>query len=128
LQVDPDGSKAASATELLGDLEQAHGNAAAAEQHYRTLLGRWPSLNGTSHLAELSLAELLTEQGDTEHLKEANTLLTACAARGPGIWAMPTQRSRFAPTRISCRANEERTRRAVDHLFGFSPPDGLCAA
>ncbi|AEV85452.1 hypothetical protein ACWT_4430 [Actinoplanes sp. SE50] len=82
VKVDPDGSSAASATELLGDLERAQGNAAVAEQHYRTLLDRWPTLNGTSRLAELSLAELLTEHGDAHHLAEADRLLIACADRG----------------------------------------------
>ncbi|GIE90962.1 hypothetical protein [Actinoplanes regularis] len=113
LTLDPEGFEAASATELLGDLERAQGNAAVAEQHYRTLLGRWPSLNGTSHLAELSLAELLTEHGEAEHLAEADALLTACAERGSLRFNDAIFRWNVARARLADKLGDEQARTAA---------------
>lgn len=71
----PDTTDAAFATELLGDLARQHGRMPEAESYYRSLLECWPNLNGTSWMAEVSLAELLTDRGDESAWNEALLLL-----------------------------------------------------
>jgi len=56
-------SQQASALEHLGD-SYAKDDPAAAEDYFRRLLAEHPSLNGTSHTVEISLAELLIDKGD----------------------------------------------------------------
>lgn len=61
--------------EHLGD-SYAEEDPAAAEVHFRGLLAEHPSLNGTSHPVEISLAELLIDKGDRPSTEEALALLT----------------------------------------------------
>ncbi len=66
---------AAFAAELLGDLAREQGRVGVAESYYRSVLQRWPSLNGTSWMVEVSLAELLTARGGDPACNEALQLL-----------------------------------------------------
>lgn len=84
----------ASALEHLGDSYAAN-DSAAAEEYFRRLLAEHPTLNGTSHTAEIALAELLIGKGDGASLEEALALLNAFLERGTsqfpsvlfrGIW------------------------------------------
>jgi len=67
-----------SALELIGDIERAQGAQDAAEAHYRRLLLERPSLNATSGMVEVSLAEVLIERGRVEDREEALRLLDSC--------------------------------------------------
>ena len=71
----------ASALEHLGD-SYVGDNAAAAEDYYRRLLEEHPTLNGTSHTAEISLAELLIGKGNRDSMEEALALLNSFLERG----------------------------------------------
>lgn len=73
---------AASATELLGDIAGEQGRAAEAESWYRRVLRQWPTLNGTSAMVEVSLAELLTIRGGDTRCREAHQLLESRLDRG----------------------------------------------
>lgn len=53
-----------------------------AEQYYRRLLAEHPTLNGTTATAEISLAEILIDKGDTASLEEALALLNSFLERG----------------------------------------------
>lgn len=64
------------AMEHLADLA-ATNDPQRAEALYRQLLEEDPSLNGTTVMAEVSLAELLVREGDPESLREAGELLKA---------------------------------------------------
>lgn len=46
-----------------------------AEQYYRAVLAEHPTMNGTTHTVEISLAELLVERGDRASVDEAAALL-----------------------------------------------------
>lgn len=65
-----------SALEHLGDLA-FDDNPEESEFWYRRLLTENPTLNATTQLAEVRLAELLTRKGTTQALNEAGEMLTA---------------------------------------------------
>ena len=72
------------ALEHLGDLARSEGDEASAERRYRELLMRWPDLNATSGMVEVSLAEILLDRGGHEREHEALRLLkSAMDRRGP---------------------------------------------
>jgi tetratricopeptide (TPR) repeat protein len=77
----PDSLHASSALEHLGDLARQEHQADEAERHYRTLLARNPTLNGTTHMVEVSLAEILIEHDDDVSHREALQLLQSRATR-----------------------------------------------
>ena len=68
--------------ELLGDIGREEGSAEAAERNYREVIRRWPDLNGTSGMVEVSLAEVLTESAGLERHEEALRLLDSALKRG----------------------------------------------
>jgi len=68
--------------ELLGDIGREEGSAEAAESNYREVISRWPDLNGTTGMVEVSLAEVLTESADPESHEEALRLLDSALKRG----------------------------------------------
>jgi tetratricopeptide (TPR) repeat protein len=71
----------ATALEHLGD-SYAYEDVDKAKSVYRRLLAEHPTLNGTSHTVEISLAELLIDQGDRESQDEALVLLSSFLERG----------------------------------------------
>lgn len=71
----------ASAFEHLGD-SYAADDPAAAERYFRRLMTEHPTLNGTSHTVEISLAELLIDKGDRNSIEEALALLNSFLERG----------------------------------------------
>jgi hypothetical protein len=77
----PDALDASSALEHLGDLARVRGRPVEAELHYRALLARNPSLNGTTHMVEISLAEVLIERDDDLSRREALELLQSARDR-----------------------------------------------
>ena len=54
---------------------------AIAEQYYRRLLAEHPTLNGTTGIAEISLAEVLIDKGDAAGIEEARALLNSFLER-----------------------------------------------
>jgi tetratricopeptide (TPR) repeat protein len=68
------------ALEHLGDLARKTGDRKAAEGAYRELLGRWPDLNATSGMVEVSLAELLLDSSPPQ-VSEAMALLDSAIKR-----------------------------------------------
>jgi hypothetical protein len=77
----PDSRDASPALEHLGDLARREHRPDEAERHYRTLLARNPTLNGTTHMVEVSLAEILIEHDDDVSRREARQLLRSRARR-----------------------------------------------
>jgi predicted Zn-dependent protease len=78
----PDSLDAPYATELLGDVARRQRRAEDAERHYRAVVAGWSSLNATSGMVEVSLAELLAERGDRKACEEALGLLERWLHRG----------------------------------------------
>src|SRR5207302_5352295 len=68
--------------ELLGDIGREEGSAEGAERNYREVIRRWPDLNGTTGMVEVSLAEVLTESAGLERHEEALRLLDSAVKRG----------------------------------------------
>jgi hypothetical protein len=68
--------------ELLGDIARGEGSTEIAETNYREVIGRWPDLNATSGMVEVSLAELLTESDRRDSNDEALRLLDSALRRG----------------------------------------------
>jgi tetratricopeptide (TPR) repeat protein len=69
-------SQQASALEHLGN-SYARDDSAAAENYFRRLLAEHPTLNGTSHTVEISLAVLLIDKSDRASMEEALALLNS---------------------------------------------------
>jgi predicted Zn-dependent protease len=68
--------------EVLGDIARELGSSEIAEKHYREVIRRWPDLNGTTGLVEVSLAELLNEIDAPNRHDEALRLLDSALKRG----------------------------------------------
>ena len=68
--------------ELLGDIARAEGAIETAERNYRKVIRRWPDLNATTGMVEVSLAELLTDVSGGGRHEEAIHLLDAALKRG----------------------------------------------
>ena len=68
--------------ELLGDIGREEGSAEAAERSYREVIRRWPDLNGTTGMVEVSLAEVLTVSAGPDRHEEALRLLDSALKRG----------------------------------------------
>lgn len=68
--------------ELLGDIAREEGAADIAERHYREVIRRWPDLNGTTGMVEVSLAEVLAESPKQDRHSEAIRLLESAHKRG----------------------------------------------
>jgi predicted Zn-dependent protease len=68
--------------ELLGDIAREEGSAQIAERNYREVIRRWPDLNATSGMVEVSLAELLAESNRRDGDDEALRLLDSALKRG----------------------------------------------
>ena len=73
----PDSLDVGASLEHLGDSARTAGLVLEAEEHYRTLLRVRPTLNVTSHMAGVALAELLIEADEEEKVNEAVRLLEA---------------------------------------------------
>jgi tetratricopeptide (TPR) repeat protein len=122
----PESLDAASAREHLGDLARLQGRLSQAEEHYRTLLAAHPTLNATTGLAELSLAEVLIEAGDGDSQGEAGALLTAVSERPSGLlfndsrfrWLVA--RSFLAAVLDDLAVQQEMARQALE-LLGAGP-------
>jgi hypothetical protein len=117
-------SQQASALEHLGD-SYAKDDPAAAEDYFRRLLAEHPSLNGTSHTAEISLAELLIDKGDRPSMEEALALLNSFLERGTSQFPSVLFRWHLAFIRIAQATGETETvhraaRTALD-LAGRGP-------
>jgi len=85
LQDHPDSLDCRMALETKADLERKQGNPVVAERLYRELLERWPDLNATTGMANVSLAELLLERGGRGPAEEALHQLQAALARPGGV-------------------------------------------
>jgi predicted Zn-dependent protease len=68
--------------ELLGDIARDEGFGETAEKYYREVIHRWPDLNGTTGLVEVSLAEVLTDSDALVRHEEALRLLDSALKRG----------------------------------------------
>jgi len=68
--------------ELLGDIGREEGSAEVAEWNYREVIRRWPDLNRTTGMVEVSLAEVLTETAGPDCHEEALRLLDSALKRG----------------------------------------------
>ena len=114
----------ASALEHLGDL-YTDDDSAAAEQRFRRLIAEHPTLSGTSHTAEIALAELLIDKGDRASLEEALDLLNSFLERGTSQFPSVLFRWHLALIRIAQATGERETvqraaRTALD-LAGRGP-------
>lgn len=78
----PTSLDSAAALEHLGDLERRLGFNDVAESYYRDLLKRSPSLNGTSGMADVSLAEMLIDRNNEPDRDAALLLLQSALHRG----------------------------------------------
>src|SRR5438094_5755203 len=78
----PDSMDCGFCLELLGDIAREEGSSETAEKNYRDVIRRWPDLNGTSGMVEVSLAEVLTESAGLERHEEALRLLDSALERG----------------------------------------------
>lgn len=117
-------SQRASALEHLGDL-YTDDDSAAAEQCFRRLMAEHPTLDGTSHTVEISLAELLIDKGDRASLEEALDLLNSFLERGTSQFPSVLFRWHLALIRIAQATGERETvqraaRTALD-LAGRGP-------
>jgi tetratricopeptide (TPR) repeat protein len=117
-------SQQASALEHLGD-SYAKDDPAAAEVYFRRLLAEHPSLNGTSHTVEISLAELLIDKGDRPSMEEALALLNSFLERDTSQFPSVLFRWHLALIRIAQATGEKETvhraaRTALD-LAGRGP-------
>ncbi|TMC51905.1 MAG: tetratricopeptide repeat protein [Chloroflexi bacterium] len=68
--------------ELAGDVGREEGSAEVAEANYREVIRRWPDLNGTTGMVEVSLAEVLTKSTAPDRHEEALRLLDSALKRG----------------------------------------------
>jgi tetratricopeptide (TPR) repeat protein len=106
-------SQHASALEHLGD-SYARDDSAAAEEYFRRLLAEHPTLNGTSHTVEISLAELLIDKGDRASMEQALALLNSFLERGTSQFPSVVFRWHLALIRIAQATGEKETvRRAA---------------
>lgn len=86
----------------------------AAETYYRRLLTEYPTLNGTSHTVETSLAELLVDKGNQAGLKEGVALLNSFLERGTSQFPSVLFRWHLALIRLTQATGENETvRRAA---------------
>lgn len=112
------------ALEHLGD-SLAQEDPATAEMYYRRLLTEHPTLHGTSHTVEISLAELLINKGDRASMDEALALLNSFLRRGTSQFPSVLFRWHLALIRVAQAAGDEDTvrrasRTALD-LAGSGP-------
>lgn len=98
----------ASALEHLGD-SYVRENVATAENYYRTLLAQHPTLNGTSHTVEISLAELLIHKDDRASMEEALALLNSFLERGTSQFPSVLFRWHLALISIAQATGEKET-------------------
>ena len=98
----------ASALEHLGD-SYARDDAAVAETYYRRLLAEHPTLNGTSHTVEISVAELLIDKGDRHSMEQALALLNSFLERGVSQFPSVLFRWHLALIRIARATGEKET-------------------
>lgn len=96
-----------------------------AERYYRRLLTEYPTLNGTTATAEISLAELLIDKGDRDSIDEALALLDSFLERGTPLFPNVLFRWHLALIRIAQATGEKETaqraaRTALD-LAGRDP-------
>lgn len=98
----------ASALEHLGD-SYVGDNAATAEDYYRRLLEEHPTLNGTSHTVEISLAELLIGKRDRASMKEALALMNLFLERGTSQFPSVLFRWHLALISIAQATGEKET-------------------
>ena len=78
----PDSLDCAMCLELLGDIARTEGFVDTAERTYREVIQRWPDLNGTTGMVEVSLAEVLTEGPRRDRSDEALRFLDSALKRG----------------------------------------------
>lgn len=97
-----------SALEHLGD-SYVREDQATAESYYRRLLAEHPTLQGTSHTVEVSLAELLIDKGDPASLDEGVALLNAWIERGTAQFPNMLFRWHLALIRIAQATGEKET-------------------
>lgn len=98
----------APALEHLGD-SYVHEDTATAEGYYRRLLAEYPTLNGTSHTVEISLAELLIGTGNRGSMEEALVLLNSFGDRGTAQFPSVLFRWHLALIRIAQATGEKET-------------------
>lgn len=107
------GSEQASTIEHLAD-SYAGQDPTVAESYYRRLLAEHPSLNGTTATSEISLAELLTDKGDSASTAEALALLNSFLVRDTAQFPSVLFRWHLALIRIAQITGEKETiRRAA---------------
>jgi hypothetical protein len=99
-----------SALEHLGD-SYAHEDAALAENYYRRLVAEYPTLNGTSHTVEISLAELLIDKGDRANIEEALAFLNSFLERGTSQFPSVLFRWHLALIRVAQATGDDETAR-----------------
>lgn len=98
----------AAALEHLGD-SHAGEHSLKAQGYYRRLLKEHPTLNGTSHTVEISLAELLIDKGDGASMDEALGLLNSYLERGTSQFPSVLFRWHLALIRIAQAKDEQET-------------------
>lgn len=87
---------------------------ATAEHYYRRLLREHPTLNGTTATAEISLAELVIDKGDSANMEEALALLNSFLERGTSQFPNVLFRWHLALIRVAQATGEKETvRRAA---------------
>jgi len=100
----------ASAMEHLGE-SYVRDVPAIAENYFRRLLAEYPTLNGTSHTVEISLAELLIDKGDRASLEEALALLNSFLERGTSQFPSVLFRWHLALIRVAQATGDKETLR-----------------
>jgi predicted Zn-dependent protease len=98
------------AHEHLGDLARREGRLHEATHHYRKVIEENPSLNGTTHMVEVSLAEMLLDEANPTKADEAVRLLQSALRRG-GLFNDQLFRWHLALVRAAVQLQDVETQR-----------------
>ncbi len=114
-----DDLEAAAATEHLGEIGLEEGDLPEAQAQFRSLLSRWPDLNGTAGTAEMALADVLSRQESASAHVEAVELLERFLDRDDSVrWASVMFRWHMVRLRLAEHQGDHHTaaRHAADAL------------
>jgi cytochrome c-type biogenesis protein CcmH/NrfG len=106
------------AHELLAEAYRADGDLDRAEQHLRRCLATAPAnRSGTSHLADLTLAEVLVERDDPARLAEATALLAAADLPARLVFHAQAFRYYLVRARLADRVGDPRRQEYAQHAL-----------